>query len=246
MLAAERARWVVVGAAIVITGCSGPSTEGAPPGDAVLDGSAGLSSSDGSRVLPDAHHADDGAVEDVPVTFGPWSKVPAGVPSGPYGIEAAQTVDPNHCWDGYAEDASNPELICMGSYYDPDGSKGIGVLLVTQSTEWCDTCNAEADDLPKRFGGPWQGLGVHVLELMVEADDGPATLQTARAWQSDHRTTWSIGVDTAGSFLEDGKRNFPVNVVIDPRTMKVTDRFDGDGPPVTDAVRKVGLANQKD
>jgi hypothetical protein len=60
---------------------------------------------------------------------------PPTYPAGPFG-KAVGSVVPNLCWSGYHEGTGSWTKICLGDYFDPDGSRGFNAIKVNLAAVW--------------------------------------------------------------------------------------------------------------
>lgn len=131
-------------------------------------------------------------------------------------------------WQGLAAGSVELTTLSLADFYDPTGAKGINALLITEGSPNCAPCTAEAKDLPGRLQGQWGKLGVQVVQLLVDNGNlGPATLTSALQWQKKANASWPIGIDPDFTFAQTGSNPFPIQVVIDPRTLKIVARISG-------------------
>jgi hypothetical protein len=74
------------------------------------------------------------------------------------------------------------------------------------------------------FGPP----SLFVTLLVEDLDHGPATLTMAETWR-DHYALTKVGVvaDPKFTFKKPSGNGIPMNVLVDPRTMVVLDKFQG-------------------
>jgi peroxiredoxin len=149
-------------------------------------------------------------------------------PNGVAGVDVGDLVAGNLSWQGYAPFASQASTISIQDYYDCDGSKGINALLIINSATWCGACQNEATDLPKHTSS-FQQKGIRVLTLMVENQSGaPATLSTAKTWRDYFGLgAFATAADPNFTFAGFGSVGLPLQVIVDPRTMKIVDRIEG-------------------
>jgi hypothetical protein len=143
-------------------------------------------------------------------------------PAGPYGLTQGSIVPPDLSWQGFAENGDNtPTTIRISDFLDCDGSKGINALLVAEAAYWCDKCVKEAQGTVPLLGpGEWGQKGVHVVTLVVQDFSGnPATITTARNWRTTYQLTQeTVCADPDWTF---GDSAMPLNILIDPRTMRI-------------------------
>jgi hypothetical protein len=143
-------------------------------------------------------------------------------------------VAANLCFEGYrapdrvAPIAGHRETIAFSDYYDPAGTKGVSLLLVNTAAIWCMACVDEHRTLPDhaRELGP-QGL-VILSTLFQDANRDGATLEDVERWIANFHTNFPMvadpGVQLDGYASSDLA---PLNMVIDPRSMKVLRKFVG-------------------
>lgn len=157
-------------------------------------------------------------------------------PSGPYGITAGKVLDPSLTWQGYLPNATTSSTIKIGDLYDCDGSKGINAILIDTAGQWCIACQGVAQQIPtwlSATGDNYTGLGVKILNLIIENNAyEPATITTAEQW----RTQWSL---SAIYVTADPNISFPTNalpneILVDPRTMKVSRLLSADEDQTND------------
>lgn len=112
---------LALAALLPLAGCGGgESPGGTPPGE------------DGGT--DDTASTDDtGAVDTGPPP-------PPEYPAGPYGKTVGQTA-PNLCFKGYRDGVAGKDKgewtdICLGDYYDPDGTRGIRAIRLGGAALW--------------------------------------------------------------------------------------------------------------
>jgi thiol-disulfide isomerase/thioredoxin len=155
-------------------------------------------------------------------------------PPAPFGKSQGKTVPSTLKWQGYAEGATEPGTVSITDYYDCDGSKGIHAVLLDTSAEWCGSCVQEAQDLHSEMAS-WKAKGIRVLTLMIEdATQKKATVALADKWRQhfDIADTVAVVADPAGTFLPMGTVGLPLQMILDPRTMKLTKVVQGYGGPM--------------
>lgn len=158
------------------------------------------------------------------------SPVDCQYPDGGYGINAGSIVNGNLAWQGYSEGSSQLGSVSIQDYFDCDGSKGINALLIDSSAVWCGVCQEEAADLPTQQAS-FQQKGIRVLTLMIEDNSGnPATTSTATSWRNNFGLdAYSVCADPNFSFGGNGSVGLPLQIIVDPRTMKIVAREEGFG-----------------
>ena len=156
-------------------------------------------------------------------------------PTTGFGFKVGDVVPPMHKWQGFPENTkatSTPVSVSFDDYYDCDGSRGINAVLVDTSALWCGACQQEAAGLTQEIKASWAALGIRVITLMVDdAQPGtPATIKTVQGWKTMfHLDNSTVVVDPGFTFAPPGQMTIglPVEVIVDPRTMKLVDSQEG-------------------
>lgn len=164
----------------------------------------------------------------------PASCVALGYPEGPYGTEAGGVVQ-NVCLQGWlapdrvAHAEGSLERIALSDFYDPDGSRGIELLLVNTAAVWCSACRIEHEDLPQRAAsyGP---KGLRILgALFQDQRQNPASVEDLTRWVELFETNFPMSLDPNYAFgLYASAETAPLNLLIDPRTMRILKKYIGD------------------
>lgn len=175
----------------------------------------------------------DSAVEDTgPVDTGP---PPCVYPAGPYGFTAmngswqGMTVPPTFQWQGYLKGSSSIQTLKAQDLFDCDGRFGINAIVFDLSALWCGPCIQEAQQVPT-WMQTWGPLGVKFVNLIVEdAAHNKATTAAALTWRNNYNlgSVAEVVADPNFSFAHSGTNGLPTNVLVDPRTMKVTKVVEG-------------------
>ncbi len=133
-------------------------------------------------------------------------------------------LDSSLSWEGFAHGSDTASTIHLADFHDPDGSKGIHALLLTQESLTCDFSYDASEEIKKRAPG-WSESGIEVLQLVVyDSKDEPATVEVARQWKDHFEATWSVAADPNFTFHEIGSNPLPIQLVVDPRTLTVVAR----------------------
>ena len=151
-------------------------------------------------------------------------------PSGP------QSIDASLSWPGFAEGSTEASSVALAAYHDPDGSKGIHALLITEVSFSCAACLTETHDIVKNLAGPWKTLGVRVVQLVIDDATGhlgKSTIDSAKAWRDATGTTFAVGADPSFSFSHDGSNPMPQVLIVNPRNLAVVSRVEGYDPSET-------------
>ena len=170
----------------------------------------------------------------------------AGYPSGPYAKDIKSDIgrpianiqfqkgwlDPMA--DGY--DLAKLVPVALADFYDPDGSKGIELILLNTAAGWCGACKNEHAGTGKS-----PCLGEHAASLAPRGfvalsalfEDGnfnPAQDKHLVAWAKTYQTNFPFVLDPenqlGGTFGVD--QTAPLNLVVDAKTMKVLFGTTGD------------------
>lgn len=160
--------------------------------------------------------------------------VQLGYPDGPFGTEPG-SVGQNACFEGWREPSAAKrsretlEPISLGDFHDPDGTRGIQLLLVNTAALWCSACRIEHETLPEhvqRFGP----RGLVVLSALFQGVTGePATFEDLVAWVETYEPNFPMLLDPDYSFgVYASAETAPLNLLIDARTMKILKKYIGD------------------
>jgi len=194
----------------------------------------------------------------MPSSFRPDVPYPAGV----YGLDMGDTLSGDYEWTGYAPGEQTPSprvagggaawpTLRVADLFDADGSRGINALFFVEQTAWCGPSQSQAQTIVACRRGDWDNEGVVVVTLMWQ-DDGtkPATTQTALDWRDRFGDTMDYVVADPNCSLYDarteypGRNELPINVVVDPRSMKIVDRENGSNGECENAVAPLAQQNK--
>jgi hypothetical protein len=165
-------------------------------------------------------------------------------PEGPYGGVAGSVI-PDLAFEGYPQHSSTWSSVALHELYDPDGSKGVKVILLISSVAWCPTCQAMAkEDFPTVFA-KYDGLGVRFVHVLRErATPGqPATRQSLEDWRGRYHFQFDdlFDPEELTYSLEGKAEGTPWIAYIDPRTMIVRSVVSNYGAlrrPIIDTILK--------
>jgi hypothetical protein len=217
-------RWIAAWALLVV-GCSSTATT-APWEESTTDA--------GAAPAPAAHDAaptQDAAPlpDEAAAVPGAEAAAECVYPSGPYGQQVGDVVDPSLSWQGYAPGASAPSTVHASDFYDCDGAKGVRAILFDESAMWCGACVDQATEVAQ-LTSTWSQEGIAYVTLVFQdASEQPATTATALAWEQQYGLgqTFTVAdpadsLTTYGIDPSSGEVNgFPTDVVVDPRTMTI-------------------------
>ena len=159
-------------------------------------------------------------------------------PAPPYGTIPSSVVE-NFAFLGWkAPKAANYdrtvfEPVSLSDFYDPDGSKGIKMIILNGSAVWCGVCNYEADQINRENKyAEYKARGVEfVWSLFEDAEGGPATPQDLANWASTYEVDFPMVLDPGlklGAFFSSDAT--PLNLLIDARSMRILDKLLGYDP----------------
>lgn len=155
-------------------------------------------------------------------------------PTSGFGTEPGDVVE-NECFVGYrAPDRVGPsaehrETVAFSDYYDPAGTKGVALLLINTAAIWCSACVAEHGTLPEHAAelGP-QGL-VILSTLFQDARRDPASLEDLERWIDNFRPNFPMVADPELQLQDYALPTLaPLNMLVDPRSMKILRKYVGD------------------
>jgi hypothetical protein len=155
-------------------------------------------------------------------------------PEGPYGTEPGSVIA-NACFRGWrspssvAHEEATLEPIALSDFYDPDGSHGVRLLLINTAAIWCSACRIEHETLPEHDRELRQrGLAV-LSALFQDQARNPATVEDLAAWVEAFGTTFPMVIDPDYQLgLYASAETAPLNLIVDPRTMRIVWKFIGD------------------
>jgi hypothetical protein len=169
-------------------------------------------------------------------------------PAGPYGTNMGDVVDPSLAWQGFVDDSGNATTVAIRDYYDCDGSKGVRALLLDESATWCADCAKQSTMVAPLVGAKWKDEGVRMVVLMAQDQQGnAASLDTALSWRNEYAlTTGAVCADPAWTMKVWGGASasgngFPMDAVVDPRTMKIVSIQPND---LVGTIDNLALSNQ--
>ena len=193
-------------------------------------------------------------VEVAPFPAGQGQKKTAvAYPAGPYGVTQGTVIN-NFAFSGFYAPATNADPtslqpINLGDFYNPSGMDAYPasspyaanapnglkptVIVIDIGASWCSPCQHEAQfTLPPQYA-MFHPQGAEFLMVLA---DGPtigisASGNDLKNWTTKFKTTWPSGVDPDRKFVSmfgTGSSAYPINIMIDARTMKVIDVKQGE------------------
>lgn len=137
-------------------------------------------------------------------------------------------LDAKLAWQGYIEGSDELSTISLSDYHDPTGTLGVRALLITEGQSDCGPCVAEAKDLAQKMPAKWKDLGIKVIQLLVSDSNGdPASTAIAFAWKNKVKASWAVGIDPGFTFAQIGSNPYPIQIIVDPRTLTIVNRIEG-------------------
>jgi hypothetical protein len=151
-------------------------------------------------------------------------------PSEGVGTEVGD-VAKNACFVGYRapERVAASETVALSDYYDPAGPKGVSLLLLNTAAIWCAACVAEHGYLPER-AAELAPRGLVILStLFQDGQRNPADMADLDRWISNFQPNFPMVADPElelGSYASPDSA--PLNMLVDPRSMKILRKYVGD------------------
>lgn len=158
-------------------------------------------------------------------------------PVGPYGTEVGSVIA-NLSFLGWRDpvasgyDAGALERVSFSDFYDPNGDKGLEVIVINASAVWCSVCQTELADMKSAsVYSRFRQAGVEIIGTLFEDAVGdPATPSDLTYWGNSTRRAIEFplvldpGLKMGAYFTSDAT---PLNLVIDARTMRILHSFMG-------------------
>jgi thiol-disulfide isomerase/thioredoxin len=160
-------------------------------------------------------------------------------PEGPYGTDIGSVI-PNMRFLGWKNptasgfDVNNLDEVSIADAYDPDGSKGIKFIYITGFAKWCPPCKAEfATIKTEGLYAAYRAKGIELMGAMMEdanlaTGPGPAKPSDIRDWADTYDVEFPLVTDpnkALGIFF--AADAFPGAILVDARTMRLTDKIVG-------------------
>lgn len=169
---------------------------------------------------------------------------PSIYPAAPYGFVEGSTV-PNIDFLGWSEptqvnyDVGQLESIDLASFYDPGGTKGVELLLVSAVAVWCSVCQVEYLELrDDAIYDSFKDRGLEMLGVLFEdADALPARYDDLVTWTRVFEVNFPFVLDPGfkmGAFFD--RSATPMNMLVDARTMQIMVALTGYNPEIYELI----------
>jgi len=151
-------------------------------------------------------------------------------------------LDANLSWEGYAAGSTDASTIYVGDFYDPNGDKQIGAVLIMQISADCSVSQETTANLPSKVASEWAPPQVQILQLLFKDYDGNgADTADALAWRNQYQANWAVGADPNFTLAQAGTNPLPIQLLVDPRSLVIVKRTNGlveSFPEVTELAQK--------
>jgi thiol-disulfide isomerase/thioredoxin len=159
-------------------------------------------------------------------------------PEGPYGTSKADRIA-NLKFVGWGNpklsdyDTAQAGTLELADYYDPDGAKGLELILVNAVAYWCGVCQQEYRDMAEsaRYN-TLKARGVEMLGILFEdVNAEPAAFKDLSNWARAFKVEFPFVLDPGfktGVYFDQSAT--PMNMVIDARSMRIVDVYTGYDP----------------
>ncbi|HEX4336974.1 MAG TPA: redoxin domain-containing protein [Polyangiaceae bacterium] len=154
-------------------------------------------------------------------------------PAAPYGSRAGAIIE-NFDFLGWkaptnvAFDTTKLEQVSLGQFYDPDGAKGVKLLVMTSTAVWCSACKQEYKDMTGNIT-TYEGKGVRFLGALFEDDASqPAQPSDLVLWAKAFNVAFPFALDPdlkLGKFFD--VEATPMEMIVDAKTMKIVKISEG-------------------
>jgi hypothetical protein len=165
-------------------------------------------------------------------------------PPGPYGTARGAVIENLQFLGWHSPLAAGYQATTMGAvglsdFYDPDGQKGIELLLINAVAVWCSVCRTEyADIVNNQLYEQLQPRGVEFLGVLFEDNNAdPARYVDMESWSSAYGVSFPFVLDPGfktGVYFD--RSATPMNMLVDARTMQVLQVITGYDPALYEEV----------
>lgn len=145
-------------------------------------------------------------------------------------LPTGKEVMPPRSFEAYIGGGGGFRKANLCEYYDPDGSRGINLLVVVIAGAWCGPCVEYAQWMAVN-GDRLLKRGARFLELIAEGFRREAPNQeVVDKWMDLYQSPVDTGITTFADWFPPMTQAVPTSFLIDPRTMvlyKKVGGFDG-------------------
>ncbi len=173
--------------------------------------------------------------------------VPFAYPEPPYGVATGATMENmeflgwhNPIGAGFALDTTVP--VRIADFYDPNGEKGIELLMINAVAVWCGVCRTEYADLrTEGIHAKYGPRGLALLGILFEDNDGgPADYADLVNWSNSYQVDFPFVLDPgfkSGVYFD--RSATPMNMLIDARTMEILTVVTGYNPQIYETIDSI-------
>ena len=151
-------------------------------------------------------------------------------PTAPYGSREGAIIENFpflgwHAPKASSYDTSRLEPLSLGQFYDPEGDKGVKLLVLTSTAVWCSACKQEYKDMAGNVAA-YEAKGVRFLGALFQ----DATLPTPKPAKPSDLVLWARTFDVTFPFVLDPDLKLgsffdveatPMEMIVDTKTMKI-------------------------
>ncbi len=170
--------------------------------------------------------------------------VPFAYPAPPYGVRTGAILE-NLEFLGWHDpmaagfDLNAAQTVSLADFYDPDGQKGIELLMINAVAVWCGVCRTEyADIRSDGIYAEYAPRGLEVLGILFEDNEGgPADYTDLINWSNSYQVNFPFVLDPGfktGVYFD--RSATPMNMLVDARTMQILSVMTGYNPQVYEVI----------
>ena len=194
-------------------------------------GGGGVATDGGTTVIDDSGHViavDGGAVVDTAPSTG-TDVNPYGVPYPTTGLgttarkgSVAGSVFANLKFTGYpnADSSKGLQPVSMADYFDPEMRK-YKIIVIAGTGNWCQYCKKEVQEVVSKYSEFTTEKVGFINAVLESSSRAPATKDDLDAWITNYKITFPTFLDPGGEQLNVYGKSFPVNFILDARSMEI-------------------------
>ena len=169
-------------------------------------------------------------------------------PAGPTGVTQGSLLG-NFRFDGYVDSQRGlgiefREELWLSDFYNPTGRDRYALgdafplghprpraLLINIGALWCGPCKEEAEDHLPALYSAYEAAGLEILTVIAEGNETgtPAVMDDLDIWCQAYVVNYPAVIDRKDLLAGPVDQTFPVNILVDTRTMTIVDLISG--PP---------------